>query len=212
MLINLFETHTKYINLDSDIDKNLKMQELLQDFTKYERVEAVYLEHDKILALTKSHKKALQDLDTPGIVLEDDCVFFKKERYIDVPNDADIVFLGIWEANRPVFRNGPLIPPYEEVNESLVRVYSMLGSHAIMYTSEKGKAVALEAYELAIRTEAWNDVMLNRVLPYIKAYAPKKPVFAQTSMYKESAIEYSCFERQENDFYTPKPFTIDTYL
>ena len=211
MLIDLYETHTRYINLTSDINKNLAMQELLKDFTKCERVDAVFGDN-KILALTKSHKKALKDLTTPGIVLEDDCVPFKKVRHLDVPDDADIVFLGIWKADRPVFRNGVWIPPYEEVSDELVRVYSMLGSHAIMYTSEKGKAIALEAYELAIRTEAWNDVILSRVLPYIKAYAPKKPVFAQTSMYDESAIEYCSFERQENDFYTPEPFTIDTYL
>ena len=191
MRVNLKNIPVRYINLLQDKDKNVKMRNLLDGYQNVVRIDAKYIEDNKILALSMSQKIAIESLSTPGFILEDDCekLYYREE--IEVPDDADIVFLGIWKPERPAFNIGNIIPSYEIVNEDLVRVYNMTGSHAIMYVSDKGKELATAAYDIAIRTELWNDVVLNRILPFINAYALRKPIFYQTSMEKETRIEYS---------------------
>lgn len=185
---NIQTIQTKYINVATDVAKNANMQKLLANFENFERLDATVLPN-VILALSYSHHRALSSMSVPCIVLEDDCVEYAFRDTVEIPDDADIIFLGAWKDIPKPFKSGKYVPAYEKVSDDLVRVYSMLGSHAIMYVSDKGREVALKAYEMAIRTEAWNDVVLSRTLPFINAYAFTKPLFAQTSMYQETAID-----------------------
>jgi hypothetical protein len=213
MIVNLQEIHTRYINLQQDVAKNDKMIQMLSNNKDFLRVDATYIDGNSILALSKSQRKALESLPVPGVILEDDCVKFNYLEEIDVPDDADIVFLGIWKPERPLFNSGDMIPSYEEYNKDWVRVYSMVGSHAIMYVSDKGKDVALKAYDLAIRTGLWNDIVLSRALPFINTYALKKPIFYQTSMEQETKVLYTePFVKNDNGWHTPEILSADDLL
>lgn len=200
------ETPVSYINLDKDYAKNANMQDMLGQFSNVTRVEAEYIKDDAIWALAKSQKKAIDALSVPGIILEDDCVKANFKSELNVPDDADIVFLGIWDMKRPAINSGKYLPAYENYNEDFVRVYSMSGSHAIMFVSETGKNIASQAYEVASRTGLWNDAILNRALPFIKAYAPKYPIFKQTSQLELTDIVYS------DEFVITDPSYIDDLI
>lgn len=206
MLIDITKTPVSYINLKQDYVKNNKMQDMLGQFSNVTRVEAEYIKDNGILALAKSQKKAIDGLSVPGIILEDDCVKANFRSEISVPDDADIVFLGIWDMTRPAINSGKYLPAFENYNEDFVRVYSMHGSHAIMFVSELGKKIASQAYEIASRTELWNDAVLNRALPFIKAYAPKSPLFKQTSQLELTDIVYP------DDFTITDPSYIDDLI
>ena len=187
-IMHLQAIQTKYINLFDDKTKDLRMQQLLKDFKYASRHEATKLDN-QILALSYSHYRALSSMEAPCIILEDDCIEYDFKDTVAIPADADILFLGAWKNIPKPFKSGKYVPAYEKVSEDVVRAYSMLGSHAIMYVSDKGREVALKAYEMAIKTEVWNDVMLSRTLPFLNAYALVKPVFGQTSMYQESMVD-----------------------
>lgn len=193
MLIHIPDIQTKYINVATDVAKNRNMQKLLANFKNFERLDATVLPN-VILALSYSHHRALSSMEAPCIILEDDCVEYEFRDTVEIPSDADILFLGAWKDVPKPFRSGKFVPAYEKVTDDVLRLYSMLGSHAIMYVSERGRDAALKAYEMAIRTEVWNDVMLSRTLPFLNAYVLSKPLFAQTSMYDETAIDLEeCF-------------------
>jgi hypothetical protein len=209
---NLKEIPVRYINLLQDTDKNIKMISLLDGYEDVERVDATYIPDNKILALSMSQERSLRSLPTPGLILEDDCEKFYYRDELEVPDDADIVFLGIWQPERPAFRNGKMVPAYESIDRDWVKVYNMVGSHAIMYVSDKGKDIALKAYELSVRTGLWNDIVLSRALPFINAYAPKYPLFYQTSMEKESRVDYTQSFVKVDDWHTDEVGSADDIL
>ena len=206
MLINIETIPVAYINLSRDTAKNAAMQTMLADFSNVNRIEAVLDKNNAVLGLAKSQKIAVDSITVPGIVLEDDCVKASFRSELDVPDDADIVFLGIWEQTKPAIPAGKYLPAYTSVNDDWVRVFSMNGSHAIMFVSETGKKIASQAYEIASRTELWNDAILNRALPFIKAYAPKYPVFKQTSQLEATDINYA------SDFVITDPGYLDNLI
>ena len=199
MLIDLTKIETKYINVLSDSDKNNSMIRMLSGFENVSRVDAVTIKGNRILAIAMSHQKALADLSTPGLILEDDCIKYHYRDVIDVPDDADIVFLGIWDMDKPPFSQGVFIPAYKSINDDWVRVYAMTGAHAILYVSELGKKIAMGAYDMAVKTQLWNDIMLSRTLPFIKAYAPKLPLFYQSSMEENTKINYLNYFAPKDD-------------
>lgn len=183
--ISILDIQTKYINIAADREKNKNMQKILTNFSNHDRLEATVLPNT-ILALAYSHYRALSSMEAPCIILEDDCIWYEFRDTVEIPSDADILFLGIFKDVPKPFKSGKFVPAFEKISPDLARVYSMLGSHAIMYVSDRGRDAALKAYEMAIRTEAWNDVVLSRTLPFLNAYALIKPLFAQTSMYDQS--------------------------
>lgn len=205
-LINLKQIPIRYINLQKDTLKRQAMSEMLEGHNAV-RVDAHYIEDNPVLALSYSQKIALDSMSTPGLVLEDDCVKNYSQDELFVPDDADIVFLGVWKMDKPLFSAGNKIPPYEpSYGDSWYRIYSMLSSHAILYVSDRGKEIAMAAYDLAIRSGLWNDAILNRALPFIKAYAPKVPLFYQTSMLEQTNIVLEPIDSFED---IPGDFTPD---
>lgn len=191
MLIDIQNIPISYINLEKDYMKNIAIQEMLYGYSNLNRIEATYIKDNHVLALAMSQKDALDSITVPGLILEDDCVKANFRTQINVPDDADIVFLGIWDMDKPAIPSGKYLPAYEIHDEDFVKVYSMNGSHAILFVSELGKQVASRAYDISIRTELWNDSILNRVLPFVNAYALRSPIFAQTSQLDKTNIEYS---------------------
>jgi hypothetical protein len=190
MIINIQDIETKYINVAAHTDKNTNMQKLLANFTNFERLDATVAE-DYTIALSVSHYRALSSMKAPCTILEDDCIYYDFQNTVEIPDDADILFLGVWKDIPRPFRSGKFVPAYEKSSDGLLKVYSMIGSHAIMYVSDKGRNIALKAYEMAIRAEIPNDIILSRALPFLNVYAFSKPIFAQTSMYEDSAVELS---------------------
>ena len=134
--INLLKIPVFYINMTKDTNKNEYLSSKLKElgFESITRIDAI---QDKkgIIGLSKSQNLALSQIRPPFIILEDDCdpKYFTPE--IEVPEDADAVYLG----NSPWGRlNGyhGLLTKTKKINENTYRVFNMLSSHAILYLTD----------------------------------------------------------------------------
>ena len=59
---------------------------------------------------------------------------------IEVPDDADALFLGVSQWARYLNFSGPFLH-YRKVDEKIVQVYNMLSGHAVIYLSEEYRQV-----------------------------------------------------------------------
>jgi hypothetical protein len=192
MKIHIPSVQTVYINLPEHHEKNESMKSLLESFTNVTRIDGV--KHEVTIAgISLAHRNALEVYDKPPIlVLEDDCIPYNMVEDIEVPDDADIVFLGIWsytEGFTYYDDAGKAYPNYEVINKEVSRVYRMISGHAVMFTSDYGLELAKKVYKFASIRELWQDMFLSQTLGYANAYALNKPVFAQTSMHKQTWTE-----------------------
>jgi hypothetical protein len=205
MNILLSEVSLAYINLEEEVDKNNQMIQMLEKIgiKQYKKIHAEKAEiyplkskkqkFAKRLAIAKSHKKALDSFDaTPFLILEDDCILINDIKEIEVPDDADIVLLGIWEEKELRQFSGIEYLDhkiYENVSDTIVRANKMNGMHAVLYVSSRSKDLAQRVFDLCPKTNRHIDNLFRTLTPFINVYALKKPIFAQTSQIKETNIE-----------------------
>jgi len=182
MNLDLRKVPAIYINLDKDTEKNERMVKMLEEceFETIIRVEAYSFPDRHLAGCSLSHHVALNELDPPFIVFEDDCVIKNFVPKIEVPDDADAVYLGISSWGRMNAHSGPFVQ-YEVLDNGLVRVYNMLGAHAILYLRQEYTSlcskIAKNAYEIADH----QDIGFAEVQRYYNVYAVNDPFFYQTS-------------------------------
>jgi hypothetical protein len=138
-----------------------------------------------ILEIFKKEK----DNDYPFIILEDDCDIFHKYESIKIPDNLDILYLGVslWSypysinslylGIRPniVENNGNTVKDYDE---TLTKIYGMTSGHAIMYKSRKFIKKFIEEME-SIKTNVPHDLLLSSLHLFFNVYALKEPMFYQ---------------------------------
>ena len=181
MNLDLREASAVYINLKKDVKKDFAMKALILDcgFKNTIRVEAEYTPNS-LAGCSLSHYNALNEIDPPFIVFEDDCVVKNFNSNIEIPDDADAVYLGVSSWGRMNAHSGPFVQ-YEKVDENLVRVYNMLGAHAILYLSQEYASmcsrIAQNGYDIADH----QDIGFAEIQRYFNVYAFNDPLFYQTS-------------------------------
>ena len=133
MNLDLREIPAVYINLLQDTGRNREMKKLLKKcgFKTTLRIDAEYTPNS-LAGCSLSHHNALHEVDPPFIVFEDDCVIKNFQPEIEIPDDADAVYLGVSSWGRMNSHSGPFVQ-YEEVDDGLLRIYNMLSAHAILY-------------------------------------------------------------------------------
>jgi hypothetical protein len=183
MNLDLRKIPAIYINLQRDTEKNEHMKNMLTElgFEIIIRVEASEFSADRHLAgCSLSHFNALNELDPPFIVFEDDCVVKNFRPEIEIPDDTDAVYLGISSWGRMNSHSGPFVQ-YRGVDSELLRVYNMLGAHAILYINPEYaslcKKIAYHGYEISDH----QDIGFAEVQKYYNVYAFDDPMFYQTS-------------------------------
>lgn len=156
------------------------MQALLSNFKHVKRINAVETgQFTRSRAIAKSHEKALKSSEEgPFIVLEDDCIAYEYRSKIFVPQDADLVFLGLWENCQKD----------AQLSNGIFKVTAMVGAHAILYLSERSKEFMYEAFNTCYETGHWHDFHMMQKLNTINAYALNTPIFAQSSQRKSTWI------------------------
>ena len=94
MNLDLRTVSAVYINLKKDVKKDFAMKALILDcgFKNTIRVEAEYTPNS-LAGCSLSHYNALNEIDPPFIVFEDDCVIKNFQPKIEIPDDADAVYL-----------------------------------------------------------------------------------------------------------------------
>ena len=182
MNLDLREVPAVYINLESEKERDVKMQTMLSacGFEHVIRVDAQKFPERHLAGCSLSHHIALNEVDVPFIVFEDDCVDINFEPVIEVPDDSDAVYLGISSWGRMNSHSGPCVQ-YQDIGNGMVRVYNMLGAHAILYMNAEYASlcsrISYQGYEIADH----QDIGFAEVQRYYNVYAFDKPMFCQTS-------------------------------
>jgi hypothetical protein len=130
--------------------------------------------------------------DKPFIILEDDCAFFTKYDQIEIPDTADVLYLGVslwsypystntlYSMYRPnIVRNS--IDTNESYNNTLVRIKGMTGGHAILYISRDFIRTFLEKMTDISKNipDLPHDLLFSSLHQLFNVYGLKKPMFYQ---------------------------------
>jgi hypothetical protein len=171
-----------YINLQRDTEKNEYMHDMLTQlgFENIIRVEASEFSDRHLAGCSLSHFKSLNEVDVPFILFEDDCKVKNFNPIIEIPNDADAVYLGISSWGRMNSHSGPFVQ-YEKVDDNLLKVYNMLGAHSILYLSKEYTSLCSKISIHYSHIADHQDIGFAEVQRYYNVYAFNDPLFYQTS-------------------------------
>jgi hypothetical protein len=188
MQIDLTELQTYYINLPQHTSKREKIKTLLAglSFKNVQRLDGSIYPENPVAGCSRAHYHSLNPEKVPFILLEDDAFLIEKNwngGIINVPDDADAVYLGNSTWGRMNGHNGEFIQ-YDHVDEypGVLRVYNMLATHSILYLSKEYTSMIKRiAYHTGYVIENYNDVAFAEVQRYFNVYAFNDPLFAQSS-------------------------------
>lgn len=191
--------NTKFYFLTVNNEKRKK--HILQEFKEYNPIEinpitGISRNMSGSSGFSRMVDKGLRDQDNtrpfqPFVMLEDDASKFREfPEYIDIPNDADIVYLGLhsWgyskdEAIDTIFA--------DDIDNDLMRVKNLLALHGVMICSAAGGAVFERSMtESYYRDKPW-DIPITHAQPFYNVYALKTPLVYQDYEYggKESVTK-----------------------
>jgi hypothetical protein len=188
MNIKLTEIPVFYINLDGEDEKRKRTEEMLKilGFKYVQRFSAIRHEAGRIIGCARSHYDILKTQTPPFIILEDDCSlnreFFDR---VELPDDADALYLGISHWGRYLNHSGPYVHT-TKINDEIVRVHNMLATHAIMYLSDCYVDICKRiSYNSGYEIENHLDIGFAEVHRYYNVYSFDSPLFRQ---YEWSAV------------------------
>lgn len=180
--VNLLESPVYYINLDDEEDKRKSTETLLKrmGFRNVQRIPAIFHPKGRIIGCARSHYEVLKNATPPFIVIEDDCALNKDfVNMIELPDDADALYLGISHWGRYLNHSGPYVH-YEKLNDEIVRVYNMLATHAIMYLSQPYIDICKRiAYHYGYEVEGHLDIGFAEIHKLYNVYSLDEPLFRQ---------------------------------
>ena len=185
MKINLSGVQTFYINMDKDVARNKDMIQLgknleIKNYTRISGTEIVG--HPKAGCAT-SHLEILSTISEPTVILEDDCVISKGSMIIDVPDDADAVYLGLsnWGYLDSISKPGNFSYTSHNIFKNVYKINGMLATHAILYISSEYTEMAKRIAQWSANNDQHIDQGLALIQKYFNVYALKQPVFYQHS-------------------------------
>lgn len=183
MIIDLTSLKVAYINLKEYPNRNATMLNMLThyelDFIRVEGVRRV--RHDEFDPIASAHINAL---DTgANLILEDDCIPFNYRDTIEVPDDADVVFLGISTGTTHTTK-----PKYKKLSDEIYRLYDMTSLHAVLYITEAGRQWLRNAYDMTARENVGFDISTAKLMPTINAYGLNSPVWYQFDVESQTKL------------------------
>jgi GR25 family glycosyltransferase involved in LPS biosynthesis len=189
MIINLKKINSLWIG---GINKNreLKIKSLL-DRLEYNHKQIPAVLSNGFNGNTQSTRNAIEEsikYNEPVIIFEDDANI--TEHYnnkIDVPEDADAVWLGTsiyglvnnWESMS--LRDGIYLTQPQKTGEynNFYKVENMLSLHAVVFITNKYKQSMFNYLEYLINKQTAPDIITAETMKYFNIYACKKPMFFQ---------------------------------
>ena len=120
----------------------------------------------------------------PFLMIEDDVSLTRSLDTIDIPDDADILYVGLSNCSMNDHRFH-YANYYESVPEypHIVRIKHMLSTHGIMVCSPLGAAVIQRTMlEVFLSDQPW-DIPLALIQPYYRVYALRDPLVYQDAEY-----------------------------
>lgn len=217
MKLNLRNLDTYYINLDEGEERRQRTESILNklNFSSVTRVPGIKTDDGKV-GCARSQHKVLSDMSisTPFLLLEDDILFTGNDDFnIEIPDDADALFLGVSQWARYLSFSGPFLH-YRKIDDKIVQVYNMLSGHAVIYLSDEYRQVCSRiskycGYQLL-------DHMDNgyaEIQKYYNVYSLDFPIFKQnghnggvtSTRITEMGIEVS----QSNSFFNSVKYELN---
>ncbi len=188
--IDLREVPVFFINLRSAHKRRADIENAIKEagFVNAKRFDAV--REGNIKGNAASAKHILDTQKPPFIILEDDCRLRNFRPVIQIPEDADAVYLGIsgfgigsWGVGGQ--RESIAVPSEtviaRRINKDLVRLFNMLSSHAILFLDEIYCAMISKVCGWAYDNDVEADIGYADMQKYFKIYAYDDPLFYQTS-------------------------------
>lgn len=187
MKIDLRKIPVVYMNLIQHTEKNEKITKLLNEcgFETIIRVEGSHRADRPCAGNAGGQFNSLSKIDPPFIIFEDDCHLHNFEPEIEVPDNADAVYLGTSQWGRYFSFSGPFVH-YERIDDKIVRVYNMLSTHCILYlTQDYVKMCQRVAYRGSYvdrydeTSQPLFDVGVTELQKLFNVYAVNGPFFKQ---------------------------------
>lgn len=132
--------------------------------------------------------------DDPFIILEDDCALFHKYDELIIPQEADVLYMGVamwsypysvntlFSRNRPhIFQNSPTT--VQSYDDNLTRIKGMTGGHAIMFISREFMRTFINKMnEIAKYVDDMpHDLLFSALHSVFNIFGLKRPMFYQDS-------------------------------
>jgi GR25 family glycosyltransferase involved in LPS biosynthesis len=182
MKLNLLDVPVYYINLDEQDEKRKLTESLLKrlGFKYVERLSAIKHDAGRIIGCARSHYEILKNVKPPFIILEDDCTLNRDfNSKVELPDNADALYLGISHWGRYLNHSGPYVH-YTNVSDNIVRVHNMLATHAIMYVSQEYVDICKRiSYHYGYEVENHLDIGFAEVHKLYNVYSFDEPLFCQ---------------------------------
>ena len=171
MKINLKDVEIIYINLPNYVNRNKSMINMLEHYgLKYKRVDGIVSGNQDYDIIADAHRKALDFSSAEQVlILEDDCIPHIYREEFDVPDNADIVYLGLHG-----YEHGK-----EKVSKEVWKIFKMIGAHAILYLTQQGKDILKEAQQLTKDKKYGFDDSLAELQHKVNTYALNSPIWYQ---------------------------------
>lgn len=189
MKIKLTSIPAYYINLHSHRKKNKNIKRLLTGlgFHTIKRTPG-FVSETSVLGCGLAHQNALVSLgrqEDPFLLFEDDVAVTHFDHIIDVPDDADAIYLGV---SKMGIIDGAdcenILVSRVEGFDNVFRIYNMLAAHAILYLNMDYVRSASKYIQGYIDVGQPHDIGLAEHMKDWKVYAIDKPVFIQSEKFR----------------------------
>ena len=207
MNLDLREIPFYYINLDDAVKRNENMKKILNELgiKNVRRISATRhnigqagTARSMLEAIETAINPVVSPLGAPFVVLEDDIEVKRWDPIIEVPENADALYLGISGWGRMNGHSGPFVQS-DSIGGGLLQVYNMLGGHAILYLRDRYidlvRRICLHA---GYTIEDHPDIGFAEVQRWHNVYAFDDPYFYQTSSGGNQAVTYSPLSEQQS--------------
>lgn len=211
MNLDLREIPFYYINLDDAVERRTRTENHLKalGIKSINRIPAVRHSNGFAGCARTVSDFLHQITEGPFVLIEDDIEVKQWDPIIEVPDDADALYLGISGWGRMNGHSGPFVQ-WEQVDDNLLRVYNMLSGHAIVYLSGEWVEMARRCcHHAGYVIESYYDVQIAEVQRFFNVYALDDPYFYQTSSDGNQKVTYEKLSTQQSLeclSYVPKLF------
>jgi len=194
MQIDIKNLDVFYINMDRHPDRNKDMVQLGKELklNSYTRTAGADMTGHPMAGCATSHYNILsKETNSPIVILEDDCVISRKETVIEVPDDADAVYLGLsnWGYLDSISKLSNFNYKRHKHFKDVFKIDGMLATHAILYISKEYKDMATKVAKWSADNDRHIDQGFALVQRYFNVYALGNPLFYQHSNTKATSIK-----------------------
>lgn len=184
MNINLTTLRTYYINLYKEKKRGIATKKLLESLGFKTIIRSPGFKADGFISGSgAAYQNVLisrYDKDEPFILVEDDIKLTHFDHIIEVPDDADAIYLGISKMGNVSGQDKEeLIVSKVEGYDHIYRIYNMLATHAIVYLNMDYARSAHDAAQRYLDKGLPHDLGIAENMKHWNVYALDKPMFFQ---------------------------------